>query len=80
MAEASKKESFRTYLETAGVLDSMTKSEGRHVWSSEHKSHSPEQDTDASIGSSTSHQLPAVPAAVLVSLYEEPNKPGNAVE
>ena len=63
-AEASKKEAFRQYLEQAGVLDTMTKS-GCCLCFAE-----PSGSSADSVCS----------GAVLVNLYEEGEKPQNAIE
>lgn len=62
----NKKEAFRQYLEAAGVLDTITKSEALY--------HS------LDIAASLSCKLSACAFAVLVSLYEEPERPKNALE
>ena len=62
--EASKKEAFRQYLEQAGVLDTMTKS-GCCL---------------CSLSQVAIALTPVAAGAVLVNLYEEGEKPQNAIE
>lgn len=66
MADAQK-EGFRKYLESAGVIDALTKGEISSIYACEQRStqFDPSQYPDC---------------AVLVSLYEEPDKPKQAIE
>jgi len=60
----SKKEEFRKYLEKSGVIDALTKGTEESCWCSR---------------GSFDRRTPAL-AAVLVGLYEEPERPPNAVD
>ena len=80
-ATEQKKEAFRKYLESAGVIDSLTKG----VPPSHPASLFPPfaHPVPASADPPISPRVPLVsplPPAVLVSLYEEPDKPATAID
>lgn len=65
----SKREEFRKYLEKAGVLDALTKGKFEQFW----------RCFACYFGRFLSYYM-IVFIAVLVNLYEEPEKPSNALE
>ena len=73
-APDAKKEEFRQYLGKAGVIDALTK--GARPWRASSARRSPRP----SPAPTATPPFLCAPPAVLVGLYEEPEKPQNAIE
>jgi hypothetical protein len=74
------KEAFRKYLESAGAIDALTSGKLLQLRAVALPAAAVARASAGSRGASTAHDLPIIHAAVLVNLYEEPDKPKSAVE
>ena len=80
-ATEQKKEAFRKYLESAGVIDSLTKgAPPSHPASLFPRSLTPFRRPLTRPSSPRVPLVSPLPPAVLVSLYEEPDKPATAID